>query len=137
MTRFFDHSDATAGGLGALPEWDLTDLYPAPDAPELASDLAWLKDECTAFATDYEGQLDSLDGDGFAACIARYERLSQVIGRIMSYAGLRYYQNTTDPDRAKTFSDLQAQITDISTPTVFFSLELNRLSQERIEVFLS
>ncbi|MEM9270309.1 MAG: M3 family metallopeptidase, partial [Pseudomonadota bacterium] len=118
-------------------EWDLTDLYPAPDAPELASDLAWLKDECTAFAADYEGKLDSLDGDGFAACIARYERLSQVIGRIMSYAGLRYYQNTTDPDRAKTFSDLQAQITDISTPTVFFSLELNRLSQDRIEAFLS
>ena len=34
--------DAEAHGalaLGDLPEWDLTDLYPSPDAPELSRDL--------------------------------------------------------------------------------------------------
>ena len=38
--------DAEASGalaLGNLPEWDLTDLYPAPDAPELARDLERLE----------------------------------------------------------------------------------------------
>jgi oligoendopeptidase F len=28
-----------AAPLGALPEWDLTDLYAAPDAPEVERDL--------------------------------------------------------------------------------------------------
>ena len=30
-------SDATA--LGSLPEWDLDDLYPGQDSPELEADL--------------------------------------------------------------------------------------------------
>ena len=40
--------------LGALPEWDLSDLYAAPDAPELARDTDWLGAECRTFAADYE-----------------------------------------------------------------------------------
>ena len=37
-TRLFD-VEPSGAGLGALPEWDLSDLYPAPDAPEVARDL--------------------------------------------------------------------------------------------------
>ncbi|MGE3710565.1 MAG: hypothetical protein AB7G35_12895 [Hyphomicrobiaceae bacterium] len=28
-----------APDLGAMPEWNLADLYPAPDAPEVSRDL--------------------------------------------------------------------------------------------------
>ena len=38
--------------LGDLPEWDLSDLYTAPDAPELRDDFTWLETECAAFAAD-------------------------------------------------------------------------------------
>ena len=40
---------ASNEGLGALPEWDLTDLYASEDAPELARDLDWLGAECATF----------------------------------------------------------------------------------------
>jgi oligoendopeptidase F len=99
-------ADARAGGgLGDLPEWDLSDLYAAPDAPELTRDMDWLRGECADFAADYEGKLAGLDADGMLACIARNERISAVAGRIMSFAGLRYYQNTLDAQRAKFMSD--------------------------------
>jgi oligoendopeptidase F len=45
----------------------------------------------------------------------------------MSYAGLRYYQNTTDAERAKFLADAQDRITTFTTPLVFFSLEVNRI----------
>ncbi|NCU21178.1 hypothetical protein EOM89_10710, partial [Candidatus Falkowbacteria bacterium] len=32
-----------AGDFGALPDWDLSDLYTAPDAPEFLHDMAWLE----------------------------------------------------------------------------------------------
>ena len=32
----------------------------------------------------------------------------------MSYAGLRHYQNTLDPARAKFFGDMQAKVTDLT-----------------------
>ncbi|MFT3688772.1 M3 family oligoendopeptidase [Paenirhodobacter sp.] len=115
------------GAFGALPDWNLDDLYTAPDAPEIAQDMAWLEDECAAFARDYQDRLATLDVEGMARCIARYEAIDTTAGRIMSYAGLRYYQNTVDAARAKFLSDAQDRITTFTTPLVFFSLEFNRV----------
>ena len=127
----FPVRDANVGGgageFGDLPEWDLSDLYTAEDAPELIRDLAWLEEECANFAKDYEGKLAELDAAGFLACVLRNEKISGIAGRIMSYAGLRYYQLTIDAGRAKFLSDMQEKITNFTTPLVFFTLELNRL----------
>ncbi|MBY6116224.1 M3 family oligoendopeptidase [Mameliella alba] len=128
-------ANASAGGkdLGDLPEWDLTDLYASPDAPELKRDLDWLEDACRSFAEDYEGKLDTLTSDEFLTLVQRNEKISSVAGRIMSFAGLRYYQLTTDAERAKFLSDCQEKITNYTTPLVFFSLEANRLGDEHYE----
>ncbi len=128
-------ANANAGGdnLGKLPEWDLSDLYPAPDAPELQKDLDWLEKACADFAKDYEGKLADLDAAGLLECIERDEAISNIAGRIMSYAGLRYHQNTTDGERAKFLSDCQEKITNMTTPLVFFTLELNRLDEDSLK----
>ncbi|MBV0892219.1 M3 family oligoendopeptidase [Paracoccus sp. Z118] len=119
-----------AAPLGDLPEWNLTDLYPAPDAPEFARDLADLEAGAASFAADYEGRLAELAPAEMLEAVERYQRLDIIGGRLMSYAGLRYYQNTTDAGRAKALGDLQAKVTDITTPLVFFSLEFNRIPDE-------
>ncbi|MCH2095975.1 MAG: M3 family oligoendopeptidase [Rhodobacteraceae bacterium] len=134
QTRFLDaNASHGADGLGAMPEWDLTDLYPATDAPEVARDLAWLETECAGFAADYEGKLGALDAAGFLVCVQRHEKIENVSGRLMSFAGLRYYQLTTDGERTKFLSDTQEQITNFTTPLVFFTLELNRLDDDVLE----
>ena len=130
----FPVRDANAGSgnkdLGKLPEWDLSDLYSGEDAPELKRDLDWLKTACAEFAEDYEGKLADLDAVGLLECLHRDEKISNIAGRIMSFAGLRYYQLTIDGGRAKFMSDCQEKVTNYTTPLVFFSLELNRLSEE-------
>lgn len=125
-------ANATAGGepLGNLPDWDLSDLYAGEDAPELDRDWAWLEKACAEFASDYEGKLAGLNAAGLLECVLRYERIDSVGGRIMSFAGLRYYQNTTDADRAKFMADAQDRITTYTTPLVFFSLEVNRIEDD-------
>ncbi|MGB1152661.1 MAG: M3 family oligoendopeptidase [Paracoccaceae bacterium] len=137
----FSAADATTGptdtDLGSLPEWDLSDLYTDPDAPALKSDLAWLEKECQSFAADYEGKLAALGAEALLTCVQRQEKINAISGRIMSYAGLRYYQLTTDGERTKFMSDLQVKITDFSTPLVFFTLELNRLDDEHLDSLLA
>jgi len=135
-TPVFD-ANARSGGFGALPEWDLSDLYPAPDAPEFARDMAWLESACAGFAAQYEGKLATLDAHDLLACVETYEQIDIVAGRIMSYAGLRYYQNTMDSDRAKFMADAQDKITAFTTPLVFFSLEFNRLEEAHLEGLLA
>jgi len=93
MTRpiAFDAAKDTGGtSFGDLPEWDLTDLYPAPDCAEIKRDMDWLEAACADFATDYEGKLDTLDAAGLLDAVKRYENIDIIAGRIMSYAGLRY-----------------------------------------------
>ncbi|MEP5154468.1 M3 family oligoendopeptidase [Planktotalea sp.] len=132
----FPVRDANAGGgsdsFGDLPEWDLSDLYTSEDAPELKRDLDWLEEACASFARDFEGKLADLDAAGMLDCVLRNERINGVAGRIMSFAGLRYYQLTTDADRAKFMSDMQEKITNFTTPLVFFTLELNRLDDDAL-----
>ena len=125
------------GDLGNLPEWNLDDLYAGEDAPELKRDMDWLEEACRSFAEDYEGKLTDLDAAGLLECVLRNEKISQIAGRIMSYAGLRYYQQTTDAGRAKFMSDCQDKITTYTTPLVFFTLELNRIEDAALDAKLA
>jgi len=140
MTRsrpVFDADSSGGNALGGMPVWDLSDLYASPDAPELKRDMAWLETECAAFARDYEGRLDTLEAPAMLDCIRRYEKIESVSGRIMSYVGLRYYQDTLDATRAKALSDAQDRITAFTTPLVFFSLEFNRIADDRYAAVFS
>jgi oligoendopeptidase F len=133
------HDANPTGGhnqFGDLPEWDLSDLYPSPDGPEITKDMDWLDTACADFASDYEGKLDTLDSDGLLNAVQRYEQIDVIAGRIMSYAGLRYYQITTDSDRAKFMADMQDKITAFTTPLVFYGLEFNRLDDGHLSGLL-
>jgi oligoendopeptidase F len=130
-------AEAGAAPLGDLPDWDLTDLYAAPDAPEVAADLERLEAACADFARTYEGKLAALDAGGLLACIEAYEAIDLVGGRLMSYAGLRYYQNTTDGARAQFLQNLQEKVTDYTASLVFFTLEFNGLDDDHLAGLLA
>ncbi|HSI40403.1 MAG TPA: M3 family oligoendopeptidase [Xanthobacteraceae bacterium] len=126
----------------SLPEWNLTDLYPGLDSPELAADLERALAECRSFEADYKGTLAArLNGEAagaaFGTALARYEAIEDRLGRLYSYAGLVYAGDTTDPVRTKFYGDMQERLTDASTHLLFFALELNRLDDDAIEAALA
>jgi len=136
-TRVFEANSQGGGAFGDLPEWDLSDLYASEDAAELQADLIWLKQSCIDFSNDYEGKLAQLNADEMLKAVERYEAIDIIAGRIMSFAGLRYYQLTTDPERAKFMSDMQDKLTEHTTKLVFYGLEFNRLDEEALSKLLS
>ena len=111
----------------ALPEWDLEDLYSGPDAPELKADLAWAEAQSKAFAGRYKGRLADLDGAALGEAIATYEGIAERLGKATSYAQLVFAANVGDPEAGRFHQTVQERATDISTETLFFTLELNRL----------
>lgn len=122
-----------AAGLGDLPQWDLDDLYPGIDCDALDQDLAEADRNAQAFAKQYSGQLETLDGAGLASAIEAYERLDEVLSRVMSYAGLQHAEKVADPAISQFYQTMQERVNAISTTLLFFTLELNRLSDERVE----
>ncbi|HEY8564443.1 MAG TPA: M3 family oligoendopeptidase [Beijerinckiaceae bacterium] len=124
--------------LGTLPEWDLTHLYPSMDSAAFAEDLARAENDCRAFADSYRGKLLALIENGdFAQAVRRYEEIEDLLGRIMSYAGLVYSGDTTDPRRAKFYGDAQERLTAASSELLFFTLELNRIDDALIDAAMA
>ena len=136
-TRVFEANSQGGGAFGDLPEWDLSDLYASEEAAELQADLTWLKQSCVDFSNDYEGKLAQLNADEMLKAVERYEAIDIIAGRIMSFAGLRYYQLTSDPERAKFMSDMQDKLTEHTTKLVFYGLEFNRLEEEALSKLLA
>lgn len=116
--------------LQNLPLWDLSALYDGLDSAAVKADLGKAQTQSEAFEAQYKGKLAELLASGGAALakvIEDYEALDELLGRLYSYAGLTYSENTTDPQRAKFFGDVQEKLTSASTHLVFFTLELTRL----------
>jgi oligoendopeptidase F len=118
--------------LGALPEWNLADLYPAPDSSALRRDLERADRDTQSFAQKWQGRLADLPGAELAAAIADYEALSDLLGRVGSYASLYYVGDTTDPARQKFYGDINQRLNELTTRLIFFELELNRIDDKRL-----
>ena len=120
--------DTAAAGTD-LPRWDLSDLFPGPESPELQSALASAAAEAKSFAATYQSVLAGLEGDALATAISRFERLQDDLGRIGSYAQLLYAGDMSDPEISRFYQTIQERLTDISSDLLFFTLELNRIER--------
>jgi oligoendopeptidase F len=118
-----------SSALGDLPEWDLGDLYPGMEAPELKRDLEKAAQDAIAFEERWKGTLASEAARGvdgrLGQALREYEAIEELVGKIASYAGLIYAGDTSDPQRAKLYGDVQEKMTDASAHLLFFALELN------------
>jgi oligoendopeptidase F len=120
-----------------LPVWNLADLFPGRDSPELAKALDDAEADAKAFQGKYSDRLAGLDGAGLGAAVAAYEKLEERLGRLTSYADLNYAADQADPAIAKFYQGIQERVNAISSTTLFFTLELNRLSDADLDAKLA
>ena len=123
---------AASAPVAMLPEWDLSDLYSAPDAPEVDAELRAAAAAASALEADYKGKLGDLDGQALALLIERYERLEEQLGRVASYAQLLHAAKTDDPEIGRFFQTVQERVNEAATRLLFVTLELNRIEDEAL-----
>ncbi len=140
LRQTFSSAAATsaAGDIGHLPEWDLTDLYPGTQSPEIQGDLEKAARDSEAFEARWKGTLEVLAREGgLVEPIRQYEALDELLGRLVSYAGLVYSGDTTDPAGAKFYGDVQQKVTDAASHLLFFTLEMNRIDDALVEAAMA
>ena len=116
-----------AASTEATPKWILDDLYLAQDDPKISEDLDRTAESAKSFAAQYQGKLAALDGAGLGRAIKEYEELSEVLSAVMSYAQLLFAADAENAQVAAFYQDMNERATEISTDTLFFELELNRI----------
>ncbi len=136
-------AEATGAALsefGSLPEWNLDDLYPGTTSLAFQSDFDTAVKKAQQFETRYKGKLADLlsdGGDELAKSVSDYEKLEEELGRIISYAGLIYAGDSADPANGKFYGDVQERLTVAGSHLLFFTLEINQLTDSAIKKAIS
>ena len=126
-----------AGGEATLPVWDLSDLYAGAGDPQLEADLKQADADARAFEDAYAGKLESLSGDALAKAIATYERIDEILGRVMSFAQLVFSGDAQNAENGRFYQTMQERVTAVSSHLLFFTLELNKLEEPALEAKLA
>ena len=115
-----------------LPRWDLSDLYPSVDSPELKKDMAAVSAGALRFETHYKGKLATSSADEFGKSIEEYEKLNETLGRLDAYSYMLHSTNMNDPQISTFYQNVQEKSNDVSGKMLFFELELNSLTDEQL-----
>ncbi len=135
---------AENGDQGA---WDLSDLIDleaagldagAADDRGAVDALLDAADEVSErFAADFEGRIGELDGAGLIDAMERLARLSELVGRALNYAHLRFAADTEDPAKGALLQSSSERATQIQARLVFFELEWVAIDDARAEELLA
>ncbi len=128
---------SAADTLGPLPEWNLADLYPGRDAPELAGDVEAARIAAAKLEADYKGRIAALAGEELGAVVEAYEALHDKLGRIGAFAALVYAGDMSSAENGRFFQSMQEAVNEITTRLLFVTLELNRLEDAELEAKLA
>lgn len=127
--------------------WDLSDLIDLEAAgltaeaedEKAAVDalLAAAEADAATFAEDLEGRVADLDGPGLVDAMSRLGRISELAGRALSYAHLRFTADTESPENGALLQRASERATQIQTNLLFFELEWVEVDDDRAEELLA
>ncbi|MFT6219772.1 MAG: oligoendopeptidase F [Rickettsiales bacterium] len=122
--------------LGHLPNWDLTDFYAGISDKKITEDFADAKKLADKFKTQYQGKLKEISADEFAKGIKEYEEISEILGKVSSFAYLNYTTNLNNQKDAAFYQDSSEKINDIYSLLVFFDLEINQIDDKTLNYLI-
>jgi oligoendopeptidase F len=100
-------------------EWDLGPLADPPVERQLDDALALAR----RFAEAHAGRVAGLGARDLAAAMHALEAIHERIGKVGSFASLRFSTDTADPERGALLARVQERGTEIETLLLFFELE--------------
>jgi oligoendopeptidase F len=125
---------------GALPRWDLTDFYQSLKDPQIEEDLAYAELKAKNFADQYREKFTATGslrgtwtGKDLCQAIEEYEKIDELLGKLMSFGYLSFATNVNNPPVLQFFQMIQERSTAISSHLIFFTLEINQIEDSALE----
>ncbi|RIK08718.1 MAG: oligoendopeptidase [Acidobacteria bacterium] len=121
--------DLTASAIA----WDLEPLLNGKEIDEFLDRADALAEEIEA---DFKNRISELDAGGLATLMEKFAEYEEILGRVGSYAGLKFSENTTDPANGARLAKVEERATRAQTHLVFFELEWSALDEAHVEGLL-
>ena len=121
-----------AKNLGKLPVWNLKDLYLSQNDKSLTRDLHNIKNGTLKFEKKYLNKVKSLTADDLFKAINKLEQIDVLMDKILSYAHLLVAEDGNNEKNKIFYQQMQETITKYASSIIFFTLELNQISEKKI-----
>ena len=121
-----------AKNLGKLPVWNLKDLYLSQNDKSLTRDLHNIKNGTLKFEKKYLNKVKSLTADDLFKAINKIEQIDVLMDKILSYAHLLVAEDGNNEKNKIFYQQMQETITKYASSIIFFTLELNQISEKKI-----
>jgi oligoendopeptidase F len=120
-------------------EWDLTPLLNGAGDDRAGTErmLDEARDRASAFSQAHAGKVAELDPAGLRDAMHELETINELIGRVGSYASLRFSVDTADPANGALLQLVQERATEVETLLLFFELEWAALQDDQAEALLA
>lgn len=112
--------------------WDLSKFFNSSD--ELDKFCLDLQNRANEFKTKFSQNLSNLNSNEFQNAMSEYEEILSGIGKIMSYAYLKFAKDTSTGAFLAKYEEICAKIEEI---VLFFEIEFNELNSEIQNNFIS
>lgn len=119
-----------------LPSWNLADLYKGINDPKIGKDLNRYKKINQDLEKNYKGKISSLQTQEFLQAIKLYEEAAIISHILGAFAYLNMSTQMNNPETTAFYQNITEKMTDYSTSSIFFTLEINKLSDDKLKEFL-
>ncbi len=103
--------------------WDLSVFYKTLDDPAIDQDMERVVGMANEFAAKYRGRVAQLDAEEMVDALVEMEAISDLGGRIASFASLNFSTDTTNPQVGRLLQRVREQGAKLSQTLMFFDLE--------------
>ena len=132
-----NYQNSIKKNLGKLPIWNLGDLYESPNSKKLRDDLRNLGIITKKFEKKYNNKVTNLSSEKLLKAIIELEKIDIKIDKIMSYAHLLVAEDGNNEKNKIFYQKMQEKITSIASSLVFFSIQINQISDHNLNKLFS
>lgn len=111
--------------------WNLTPLF--SNEKTLKQTIKATITKTQEFEKKYKGNLETLAAECFYQSLKEYEKLCEELGRIMTYAFLRFAANTQE---GPFYAECEMEVNKAQDSLLFFDLEFNALKHSKRREFI-
>ena len=132
-----NYQNSIKKNLGKLPIWNLGDLYESPNSKKLRDDLSNLSIITKKFEKKYNNKVINLSSEKLSKAIIELEKIDIKMDKIMSYAHLLVAEDGNNEKNKIFYQKMQEKITSIASSLVFFSIQINQISDHNLNKLFS
>ena len=132
-----NYQNSIKKNLGKLPIWNLGDLYESPNSKKLRDDLSNLSIITKKFEKKYNNKVINSSSEKLLKAIIELEKIDIKMDKIMSYAHLLVAVDGNNEKNKIFYQKMQEKITSIASSLVFFSIQINQISDHNLNKLFS